>query len=381
MVNDLLDLSKVEAGKTEIRKTEFSLVTLFSGLKGLMRPLQVLSGTDLIFGATDELPILNTDMGKIEQILRNLISNALKFTDKGHVHVSATSLGEDKISITVQDTGIGISPENLDKIFEEFTQIDSPLQRRHKGTGLGLPLVRKLAVLLGGEVQVASQVGIGSVFTVTLPRVFTPTNPSKGEFDFETSLDPTRDPILVIEDNRRTISQYKEFLLGTSFQVIPARSVSDAKQLLTKFRPVAIIQDILLTGEPLSWPFLIETRKDPSLRNIPIIVVTAADEEKKAFNLGASAFGRKPLERKWLIDWLSLLVKPAGVKALIIDDEEVSRYLLRNLLSETRYNVVEAATAEEGICLAVAIKPDVIFLDLPMTEKAETPFYLSAASP
>jgi signal transduction histidine kinase len=173
LVNDLLDLAKIEAGRVEVVVAPVIVDNLFRALKGMLRPLVDDARVDLIFEPCDYTEAFDSDEGKISQVLRNFISNALKFTEQGAVHVSAFHDPEaDTITFAVADTGIGISPENLQLIFEEFSQIEHPLQRRSKGTGLGLPLCRKLAELLGGRVDVVSQPGVGSTFSLVLPRLF-----------------------------------------------------------------------------------------------------------------------------------------------------------------------------------------------------------------
>jgi signal transduction histidine kinase len=170
LVNDLLDLAKIEAGKITVRPSEFDVNTLFGTLRGMLRPLLRGEPVDLVFEPPADMPPLFTDENKVSQILRNFISNALKFTERGEVRVSARLASEgDRIILAVADTGIGIAPDDQEAIFEEFTQLENALQRRVKGTGLGLPLCRKLATLLGGRVEVDSQVGVGSTFSVVLP--------------------------------------------------------------------------------------------------------------------------------------------------------------------------------------------------------------------
>ena len=171
LVNDLLDLAKIEAGKVELQMAPVEVENLFRTMKGMLRPLVDDARVDLVFEPSAVTAPFDSDEGKIAQILRNFISNALKFTEQGSVRVDAMhELEPDVIVFSVTDTGIGISPENLQLIFEEFSQIEHPLQRRSKGTGLGLPLCRKLADLLGGRVEVESRIGAGSTFRLVLPR-------------------------------------------------------------------------------------------------------------------------------------------------------------------------------------------------------------------
>ncbi|MFI4981185.1 MAG: sensor histidine kinase [Nevskiales bacterium] len=169
MVDDLLDLAKVEAGRVSIAPEWFELVNLFGALHGMFRPLLHSDAVKLVFGAPDDVPKLYTDDRKLAQILRNFVSNALKFTTEGEVRVDAQRLEGERVKFTVTDTGTGIAPEQQGGLFKDFSQLDSPLQKRLRGTGLGLSLSKKLAELLGGSVGVDSELGKGSAFWVTIP--------------------------------------------------------------------------------------------------------------------------------------------------------------------------------------------------------------------
>jgi signal transduction histidine kinase len=173
MVDDLLDLAKIEAGRITISPAWFELMDLFSALRGMFRPIVDGTAADLIFEAPEGMPKLYTDDKKLAQILRNFISNALKFTPRGEVRVSAGMVGTDRVRFAVSDTGIGIPEELQGVLFEDFAQVDSPLQKRLRGTGLGLSLCRQFAHLLGGEVGLQSEAGVGSVFHVELPLKLT----------------------------------------------------------------------------------------------------------------------------------------------------------------------------------------------------------------
>jgi signal transduction histidine kinase len=174
MVNDLLDIARIEAGRSVVRPGSFTAADLFAALRGMFRALSLSDAVTVIIEDPTEVPPLLTDEGKLSQILRNFIANALKFTERGEVRVSASVGPGDQVTFTVADTGIGIAPEDQERIFEEFHQVESALQRKAAGTGLGLPLSRRLAELLGGRVAVQSTLGTGSVFAVTIPRVWTP---------------------------------------------------------------------------------------------------------------------------------------------------------------------------------------------------------------
>jgi signal transduction histidine kinase len=169
MINDLLDLAKVEAGRVSISPEWFEMVDLFSALRGMFKPILSATDVSLIFEEPADIPPIYTDDKKLSQILRNFISNALKFTPHGEVRVSAAITGDGRVQFTVTDTGIGIAAEHLPALFQDYVQVDSAIQKRLRGTGLGLSLSKKLAVVLGGEVSVSSQIGHGSAFSVVIP--------------------------------------------------------------------------------------------------------------------------------------------------------------------------------------------------------------------
>jgi len=171
MVDDLLDISKIEARKVDLRLEEVSIAEVLAGLRGMFRPLATNEGVALVFEDPDEPIVLTTDAQRVAQVLRNFVSNALKFTTEGEVRVSARVADGDVVILEVADTGAGIAPEDQARIFEDFAQVDGPIQKRVRGTGLGLPLTRKLAALLGGEVRLESRLGEGSRFSLVVPRV------------------------------------------------------------------------------------------------------------------------------------------------------------------------------------------------------------------
>ena len=365
LVEDLLDLAKVEAGKTSIRATDFDVTSLFSSLRGMLRPLLVNESVSLVFENPAGLPPLTTDEGKVSQILRNLVSNALKFTERGEVRVSATlNSSADAVVFSVADTGIGIAPDDQERIFQEFGQLDNPIQRRVRGTGLGLPLSRKLAALLGGGLTVESEAGVGSTFFATIPITHVEPEPAGPAADPE--IDPLRVPVLVVEDSPEEMLVYEKFLKGSGFQVVRAMTTRQARHALAQMPPAAIVLDILLRGED-AWSLLAEIKRDPATRDIPVLVVSTVDDQAKGLALGADAYAMKPMQRRWLLDHLRRLTGRQPVRrVLVIDDDEISRYLVRGLLDDLPCLVSEARGGEEGLRRARQDAPDAIFLDLVM---------------
>jgi len=368
LVNDLLDLTRVEAGKIVIRPVEFDVEHLFGALRGMLRPLLVNPSLRLVFEDVAEVPTIQSDEAKVSQILRNFISNALKFTEAGEIRVSARMSRPATVVFAVRDTGIGIAPQDQERIFEEFTQIANPLQQRVRGTGLGLPLTRKLAGLLGGHVSVESALGVGSTFSLTLPVVYHPSDTEllarRPDAAVQWEPDPARLPVLVVEDDPGMVLVYQRLLRGTIFQIAPARSLAEAGHLLRTLRPRAIVLDVVLEAEQ-GWDFLAEVKRDEATRALPVLVVTRADDAGRALALGADAYARKPIERQWLLGQLRALGDAPGVRrALIIDDDDVARYLMKGLFRDTPFVVSEAGDGATGLELARTQQPSVIVCDL-----------------
>jgi signal transduction histidine kinase/CheY-like chemotaxis protein len=369
LVDDLLDLAKVEAGKVVVRAAEFDVSALFSSLRGMLRPLLVSESVSLIFEPAGDLPPLYTDEGKVSQILRNLISNALKFTEHGEVRVSV-SLSSDgrSVAFAVADTGIGIAPEDQERIFQEFGQLDNRVQRKVRGTGLGLPLSRKLAQLLGGSLTVTSAPGVGSTFVAQIPVHYVEPAPSTSSAPPAWEKAPLQAPVLVIEDSPEELLVYEKYLKSSGFDVVPAATIRQARHALAHITPVAIVLDILLRGED-SWKLLAELKTSAATRRIPVLVVTSVDDERKALSLGADAYARKPLDRRWLLEQLRGATGQETIRRiLLIDDDEVSRYLMRRLLDDLPCVVSEATSGDAGLRRARQDSPDAILLDLAMPD-------------
>jgi CheY-like chemotaxis protein len=364
IVDDLLDIAKVEAGKIEVRPAVFEVSALFGALRGMLRPLLVNQSLSLVFEEPDDLPPLFSDESKLSQILRNFISNALKYTERGEVRVSARILPDrSAVEFAVADTGIGIPEKELARVFEEFVQIENPLQRRVKGTGLGLPLSKRLAELLGGRVSVKSIFGVGSTFFVTVPLVFQDSTAFRA-----VAVDPTRTPVLVVEDGDEDLLLLERALASSRYQMLPARSIAAAEAALNSTKPAAIVLDIRLHGED-AWDWLAKVKRDERTASIPLIVVSSIDDQRKGLALGADAYRVKPIDRPTILETLDTLVPArSGIRVLAIDDEETARYIIRGLLNDASHTVLEATSGSEGLRRARELAPDVILLDMRMDD-------------
>jgi signal transduction histidine kinase/ActR/RegA family two-component response regulator len=319
LVNDLLDLAKIEAGKIEVRPQRFSVAEMFSALRGMLRPLLISERLDLTFDIPEPLDPLLADEGKISQILRNFISNALKFTEAGSIRVEARTEADGQwLRFSVTDTGIGIASEDIQIIFEEFSQLENPLQRHVKGTGLGLPLCRRLAELLGGRVEVQSSPGAGSTFSLLLPYSREPVTSTQdlplpantaGSVGKGAAAPAATIPVLVVEDHYPTRLLYEKFMQNTRYRPLCAANLDEAEQLWRNMKPRAVLLDIMLEGEE-SWPWLTRLKRNPANNTVPVIVVSELAEKQKGMALGADFYYVKPLLREDLLGALKHLIGP-----------------------------------------------------------------------
>jgi signal transduction histidine kinase/CheY-like chemotaxis protein len=367
MVNDLLDLAKVEAGKIRIRSKRFEVHELFSALKGMLKPLLADNNSvDLIFEDALDLPPLHTDEGKVSQILRNLISNALKFTPNGKVTVSAEMLDNREVRFTVSDTGIGIAAEHHESIFKEFSQVENPLQDRYRGTGLGLPLCRNLALLLGGRIWLESELGRGSTFFVKLPTVYVGEASRPDDANMPPAPEFHRSPVLILEDDEETAHLLESYLRNSEFQAILTSSVAQSEVWTARHTPAAVLADIYI-GDDQSWGFIARLRE--RLPELPIIVSSVHNESQTALARGGSLFLPKPVEPQVLIYELRRLTSNYGMRQiLLVDDNEVARYILRDLLNQPWLDIREASSGTEAISSLKEKLPDAVILDLLMPD-------------
>ncbi len=304
LVSDLLDLAKIEAGKIDIRPAEFEVANLFSALRGMLRPLLVNRSLSLVFEEPEGLPAMHSDEGKISQILRNFISNALKFTEAGEVRVAASLSGDaQRIVFCVSDTGIGIAPEDQERIFEEFTQLNHPLQHRQKGTGLGLPLTRKLAEVLGGSVSVRSRPGVGSSFTAEIPIRY------RGEGRARLNA-PERKPVvepgpklrvLVVDDDETARYTVASFATRAGTEIIEADGGLAAIARAQADLPDVILLDLMMPGVG-GHEVLQRLKNDPATADIPVIIVTSRfvndDERTQILTRAANVVYKGDLTRE-----------------------------------------------------------------------------------
>ena len=280
--------------------------------------------------------------------------------------MTAELLENRDVLFKVSDTGIGIAPENHDTIFKEFGQVDNLLQNRYRGTGLGLPLCRNLAMLLGGRIWLESELGKGSTFFVNLPPVYVGEAAQQDDFVMPAAPEFHRTPILFLEDNAETANVLESHLRGSEFQPILSPTVAQSEVWASRHAPAAVVADIYL-GDEKSWDFITRLReRSPEL---PIIITSVHNESAGAISKGANLFLLKPIEREVLLRELRRLTAHSGTKRLLlVDDNEVARYILRDLLDQPWLDIREASSGSEALTMLNESLPDALILDLLMPD-------------
>jgi signal transduction histidine kinase/CheY-like chemotaxis protein/HAMP domain-containing protein len=366
LINQVLDLSKIEAGKLELNPESVGLAPLIDEVVGTARQLAEQNKNRLVVEAQEKLGTLTVDPMRLRQILLNLLSNACKFTSQGEVKLRVRRVvdGRNWIEFAVSDTGIGMTPEQQAKLFEEFTQADSSTARRYGGTGLGLAITRKLARMMGGDVTVESAPGKGSVFSVRLPAG--PDTAARSATNG--SRPPAGDCVLVIDDDATARELIADHLKADGFSVVTAAGGLEGLKLAREVRPIAITLDVMMPDLD-GWSVLAALRQDPELAEIPVIMITILDEHRRGVALGAAGYLTKPIDRERLTRMIGRFRVPARqTRVLMVDDDDTQRERLRGWLEEEQWVVEEAANGRDALALLREVRPDVILLDLMMPE-------------
>jgi signal transduction histidine kinase/DNA-binding response OmpR family regulator len=373
LINEILDLSKIEAGKLELHVEDVDLAAAIAEITATAGPLAARNGNRLIVDCTPDIGSVRSDQTRLRQIVLNLLSNACKFTERGEVRLGV-SIDRDEVTIRVADTGIGMTPEQLKRLFQEFTQADSSTTRRYGGTGLGLAISRKLARLMGGDITVESAPGVGTTFTVGLP--IGPAGQAAPPCEPEERL-PAATPgfagvpgnaatVLVVDDEETVRDLMRRFLAREGFDVVTAADGQEALALARQLHPALITLDVLMPGMD-GWSVLQALKADPGLAPIPVVMLSIVDEQNRGYALGAADYLTKPIQRERLRALLGRFRPDAARRHVLIvdDDPEARRWLARALTAEGW----QASEAEDGKAALAAVRkrrPDLILLDLLM---------------
>ena len=368
LINDVLDLSKVEAGKMEFAPETFSVHEVIEAAATTVRPLAEKNRNKLVVEIQDDVGSMHADLTRVRQVLLNLLSNACKFTEDGTVTLQAsrrkTSRG-DRLEFRVSDTGIGMTPEQMSRLFEAFTQADATTARRYGGTGLGLAISRKIAQGMGGDIEVESAPDAGSTFTVRLPGSL---DPAGDIVEGVSAGEGTGLTVLVIDDDATARALMRNHLMRAGYRVEEAPDGRTGLARARAFPPAAITLDAIMPGMD-GWAVLSALKSDPKTAGIPVVMATVLDEARLGIALGASEYLTKPIDRAQLLATLERLAASSpGQRALVVEDDEPTRTLLVRTLRKTDWTVDEAENGRVALDRLAAHKPDVVLLDLMMPE-------------
>jgi GAF domain-containing protein/DNA-binding response OmpR family regulator len=376
LINDILDLSKIEAGRMELALETFPLAPLIEDVAKTIEPMAQKNGNRLLVDCPPELGSVHADQIRVRQVLLNLASNANKFTEHGTVTVAARAQqadGRDGIAIAVTDTGIGMSEEQIGRLFQEFSQADAATTRKYGGTGLGLAISRHFCRLMGGDITVESKPGAGSTFTVVLPRVVQSNEASLSPERGEGRAEPVRavaeeadEPlVLVVDDDATARELVARHLERAGFAVVAARGGQEGLRLIRELRPAAVTLDIMMPDLD-GWTVLAAIKGDPELADIPVVLMSIVEQKNRGYALGAAEYLVKPVDRNKLVQTVRSVCAAGAGCALLVDDDDVVRRGVRSALEPIGWRVIEAENGEVAIAALAAARPDVIILDLMM---------------
>ncbi len=377
LINDILDLSKIEAGKLDLVLEEVMIQPIVEEILGTARPLAEQNRNQLFLECSAEIGMVRCDSMRLRQVLLNVLGNACKFTKDGAVHLRVTrtrDIGREWVEFAVSDSGIGMTEEQLARLFQEFAQADASTTRQFGGTGLGLAITRRLCQMMGGDVTATSSPGKGSNFSVRLPAdsgVAMPLEEAPAEPIYTRTIDgggASRHVVLVIDDDPTARELITTHLHEEGYAVQTASCGIDGLKLARDLHPAAITLDILLPDID-GWTVLAALKGDPALADIPVIIVTIVDEQRRGMTLGAAGFLTKPIDRHRLLGIMTpYRVTERTSTVLIVDDDEEHRQLVRTILEAQGWVVREAANGRLALDALASALPDIVLLDLMMPE-------------
>jgi PAS domain S-box-containing protein len=369
LVNGVLDLSKIEAGKMELMLETFDVAPVVADVASTVQALVKKKANHLEVRCPETLGTMRADLTKVRQILFNLISNACKFTEKGTVTLEVartTEAGADWLTFHVRDTGIGMTPAQVDKLFQPFTQADASTTRKYGGTGLGLIISRRFCEMMGGDINVTTELGKGSTFTVRLPDHVKALADQASDVP-DTAL-ASAATVLVIDDDPAVRDFMTRLLTAEGLRAVTAADGEIGLRHAARYHPSLIFLDVLMPHMD-GWTVLTTLKADPKLADIPIVMLTMTNETELGYMLGVSEYLVKPIDRSRLAGALQKYrVAGAPANVLIVDDDEATRQVIRRTLVKQGWTVVDAANGRAAIERVTQHAPELILLDLMMPD-------------
>jgi adenylate cyclase len=369
LINDILDLSKIEAGRMELHLESFPVAPLIHDVVNTIETLAARNANRIVVDCGPEAGMMHSDQMRIRQTALNLVSNANKFTRDGTITISVRrqqEAGGEWITIAVADSGIGMTPEQMGKLFQEFSQADSSTTRQYGGTGLGLAISKRFCQMMGGDIVVESMPGRGSTFTVRLPTSIG--HPWILVAQDGSAPTPSVAPLILVVDDDPTVREVIErFLERAGYSVVTASGGKEGLRLAQELRPAAMTLDVMMPDLD-GWTVLAAMKGDPKLADIPIVLMTILDERGRGYSLGASDYLVKPVDRDKLIRVLRSICGSVGGKVLLVDDDDMMRRGMRLTLEPAGWEVTEAENGQIGLAGLAEARPDAIILDLMMPE-------------
>ena len=382
LINDILDISKVEAGRMELYLEDFQIKPLIDDIVDTIKPLIEQKNNHLVIDSADNLDSMHADITKVRQILFNLLTNAHKFTEQGTIELNLQSYQhqnqQDWLKIEVKDTGIGMTPAQMNKLFQAFTQVDASTTRKYDGTGLGLAITKTFCEMMGGDISVDSELGVGSTFTVRLPIQVVESHQQDSVREklvrqadkalSSASSVTSENTVLLIDDDPLTHELIKGFLVKEGFNVVATTDPEEGVEMAKKIRPNVVILDIIMPKID-GWTVLKYLKADSDLASIPVIMATVLSEQNLGYALGATDYLTKPIQTEQLKAILQKYrFEQTNHLAMIVDDDYCNRKLLRDILAKEEVEIVEAENGAKALEMIKLRKPDLLLLDLMMPE-------------
>ncbi|MCB0222365.1 MAG: response regulator, partial [Anaerolineae bacterium] len=381
LINDILDLSKIEAGKMDLYLETFNVRVMLREVANTVQPLMGQKNNTFTVNLAENLGDMYADLTKVRQSLFNLLSNAAKFTENGQISLNVTRIrddanAEDQLVFEVTDSGIGMTPAQIETLFEEFTQADASTTRKYGGTGLGLAISRRFCQMMGGQISVKSEPHQGSTFTIQLPAIVPADHtvtvvPRESSQDVESSrVIVPGDPnvVLVIDDDPAVRDLMQRFLSKQGFGVVTASAGDIGLQLARELRPAVITLDVMMPGLD-GWAVLTRLKSEPALADIPVVMLTMIDNKNIGYTLGAADYLTKPIDRERLLTTMQRFrcAQPL-CSVLVVEDDDTTREMVRRTLEKERWLVQEAENGRVGLERVAERQPELILLDLMMPE-------------